>query len=115
MLRHIVMWTLNDPADASRFADALRSCRAIVPGMREFDVGVRTDGFEASADVVLVSSFDDEDALTAYLEHPHHRSVGIGLATMRASRSVLDFLTQPDPTGDADDSADPGDSQDTAP
>ncbi len=96
MLRHIVLWTLNDAADAERFATALRTCRDIVPGIREFDVGIRSDGLEASADVVLVSSFDDETALEAYLDHPHHHQVVTGLATMRKDRAVLDFVSVPD-------------------
>lgn len=91
MLRHVVMWSLNDPADAEAFATALRSCAHLVPGIREFDVGVRTDGYEADCDVVLVSTFDDEDALTAYLDHPHHRQVAPGLGTMRAVRHCVDY------------------------
>ncbi len=95
MLRHVVMWTLNDPVDAAAFATALRSCADLVPGIREFDVGVRTDGYEGDCDVVLVSTFDDEDALTAYLEHPHHRQVAPGLGAMRKARVALDYPIEP--------------------
>ncbi len=93
MLRHIVMWALKDPADAEVFAAELRSCSGLVPGMREFDVGIRSDGLEANCDVVLVSSFDDAGALDAYLQHGHHKLVVGGLAAYRKERHVLDFIS----------------------
>lgn len=91
MIRHIVMWTLKNPADAPRFKAALDSCRQLVPGIVEFEVGICADGFEANADVVLVSSFTDAAALAAYQKHPHHRAVSAELGALRESRSVLDY------------------------
>ncbi len=92
MLRHIVMWTVNDAADIAVFAAELNSCRGLVPGMREFDVGVRTDGRDANHDIVLVSTFDDAAALDAYTRHPHHQAVVAKLGALRKSRAVLDFI-----------------------
>jgi len=92
MLKHIVMWSLNDPSDAPAFAAELRTCRDLVPGMREFEVGVRTEGLDASHDVVLVSSFDDGEALAAYQVHPHHQAVSKKLGTLRKTRAVIDFF-----------------------
>ena len=91
MLKHIVMWTLNDPADAPRFKSLLETCKGLVPGMREFDVAVRAEGLEASHDVVLCSVFDDVAALQSYVVHPKHQSVAATLGTLRASRAVFDF------------------------
>jgi quinol monooxygenase YgiN len=89
------MWDLNDPADAAAFAAELRSCRDLVPGMREFEVGMRAEGLAASHDVVLVSSFDDASALAAYQDHPHHQAVSARLGKLRKSRAVLDFISAP--------------------
>ena len=36
MIKHIVMWTLKDPADAPRFKAQLDSCRELVPGLLVF-------------------------------------------------------------------------------
>ncbi|HSU20341.1 MAG TPA: Dabb family protein [Variovorax sp.] len=91
MIKHIVMWTLNDPADAPRFKSLLETCKGLVPGMREFDVAVRAEGLEASHDVVLCSVFDDAAALQSYVVHPKHQSVAATLGTLRASRAVFDF------------------------
>jgi heme-degrading monooxygenase HmoA len=93
MIKHIVMWKLKKPSDAAGFKDRLDSCKGIVPGMREFEAAIRTEGLEANCDVVLVSSFDDKAALQAYLEHPTHVEVSAVLGGLRESRSVLDFET----------------------
>jgi len=93
MIKHIVMWKLKDPAKAQLFKQKLDSCQGLVPGMRQFEVGVRTPGLEANCDVVLNSAFDDEAALQAYLEHPRHVEVSAVLGSLRESRSVLDYQT----------------------
>ena len=93
MIKHIVMWKLKDAAKAALFKQKLDSCRGLVPGMREFEVAVRTPGLEANCDVVLCSSFDDQAALQSYLEHPQHVEVSTLLGSLRESRSVLDYET----------------------
>lgn len=90
MIRHVVLWTLKDPADAPRFKALLDSCRTLVPGIVQFEVGVRTPGHEATADVVLVSTFADAAALHAYQNHPHHKAVSAEVGPLRQSRTVLD-------------------------
>lgn len=93
MIKHIVMWKLKDPAEAARFKAELDSCVGIVPGMRQFETAIRSEGLEANCDVVLNSSFDDKAALDAYLVHPHHKQVSSLLGTLREARSVLDYET----------------------
>jgi quinol monooxygenase YgiN len=92
MIRHIVMWTLSDASDAPRFKALLDSCANLVPGMHQFEVGIRSDGLDANADVVLVSLFSDAAALDAYQNHPHHKSVSAELGPMRQTRHILDYL-----------------------
>ena len=95
MIRHIVMWSLHDPADAPRFKVLLDSCAGLVPGIVEFDVGTRQPALDANIDVVLVSTFTDAAQLDAYQNHPHHKEVGAQLGTLRASRHVLDYAVAP--------------------
>ena len=90
-LRHVVMWTLHDPADAGRFKATLDTCRGLVPGMLEFEVGIRQPGLDASCDVVLVSTFADMAALEAYQSHPQHQTVSAALGPLRSRRTVLDY------------------------
>ena len=91
MIRHVVMWKLKDPADAPRFKALLDGCAGLVPGMHEFDVGIRQEGHEANVDVVLVSTFADAAALDAYQSHPQHKAVSAQLGPLRDARSVLDY------------------------
>ena len=86
MIKHIVIWTLKDPADARSMKALLDGCKAVVPG-------IRTDGVEANADVVLYAAFENKAALAAYQAHPHHQAVGAQIAQMRQSRVVVDYET----------------------
>jgi len=91
MIRHIVMWTLHDASNVSRFKALLDSCVNLVPGMHQFEVGIKSDGLDANADVVLVSLFSDAGALDAYQNHPHHKTVSAELGPMRKTRHILDY------------------------
>ena len=91
MIRHIVMWTLKRPEDAPKVKALLEGCRHLVPGIKELDVGIRTDGLEANCDVVLVSTFESAEALAAYHPHPQHQAVVAQIREMAATRHVLDF------------------------
>jgi quinol monooxygenase YgiN len=90
-LKHVVIWTLRDANDTVRFKTLLESCAQLVPGMLSFDVGVRSEGLEANADVVLVSAFVSREALAAYQNHPHHQAVAAQLGPMRLQRAVVDY------------------------
>ena len=91
MIKHIVMWTLKNSADAASFKAQLDSCRNVVPGMGAFEVATKTAALAASCDVVLYSEFEDAAALAAYQNHPHHQQISIMLGALRDTRSVLDY------------------------
>lgn len=97
MIKHIVMWKLKNAADAPDFKAQLDTCAGLVPGMRAFEVAIRTAGLEANCDVVLYSEFEGGAALAAYQNHPHHQHISRGLGALRDTRTVLDYATQGDP------------------
>jgi quinol monooxygenase YgiN len=90
-LRHLVMWTLKDAADAPRFKAELDTCIDLVPGMLAFRVALKSEGLEANADVLLDSSFVNAAALDAYQNHPQHKAVSARIGPLRLSRHVLDY------------------------
>ena len=94
MIRHVVIWKLYDAADAMRFKALLDTCKGLVPGMHQFDVGIRHEGMDANVDVVLVSLFEDAAALDAYQTHPIHKAVSAQLGPMRETRHVIDHPTE---------------------
>ena len=98
MLRHIVMWTLKEHAEGATRAEnivklkaKLESCRSIVAGQGHFEVGVAQEGYAATCDVVLVSDFDNKQALDAYQVHPKHLAIKDFVAAVRESRQSIDY------------------------
>jgi len=91
MIRHIVMWTLKRPEDAPKVKALLDSCKTLVPGIHEFDVGIQTEGLEANCQVVLISTFESAQTLATYQPHPHHQGVVAQIREMAATRHVLDY------------------------
>jgi quinol monooxygenase YgiN len=91
MIRHIVMWTLANPADAPYFKAQLDSCANIVPGIVSLEVGIASAGLENNCHVVLNSVFTDATALDAYQAHPHHQVVSANVGKLRITRHVLDY------------------------
>lgn len=90
-IRHIVMWVLKRPEDAAHVKALLDGCKALVPGILEFDVGIQTAGLEANCHVVLVSTFDSAETLATYQQHPHHQGVVAQIGQLRDTRHVVDY------------------------
>jgi len=93
VIRHVVMWELHERERAPWFAQRLRECAGIVPGMLGFEVALRDPALAGTVDVCLLATFADAQALRAYEEHPVHREVSARLAPLRKSRHVLDYVS----------------------
>ena len=91
MIAHIVMWTLKNSADASHVKQLVETCSNVVPGTITFQVGIKTEGRVANADVVLYSVFKDKATLEAYQNHPDHVAIKPQIAELHSGRTVLDF------------------------
>jgi len=99
MIKHIILWTLkpelSDEEKAAVKANMKKGLEALVgqvPGL--IDVKVYIDGRLASstADVMLDSTLESEEALKAYASHPAHVAVADELVCpYTAQRSCLDF------------------------
>jgi hypothetical protein len=78
MLRHVVLFTWSDTADAERRAasvQALRRLRQDVGGMSTFIVAEDADVVDGNADTVLIADFPDAEAFYRYSQDPVHRAV----------------------------------------
>ena len=98
MIKHIVMWKLQDHAEgadratnAARMKARLEDCRDIVPGIVEFEVALARPGLEATYDVVLYSVFESRAALDAYQDHPKHVALKPFIGAVRAERQCMDY------------------------
>ena len=99
MVKHIILWTLKDTlSDEEKIAvkkgikEGLEGLKGKIPGLLE--IHVETEGLASSnADLMLDSSFENEEALKAYAVHPEHVAVADGkVRPYTAVRSCLDFV-----------------------
>jgi len=98
MVKHIILWNLKDEYSAEEKekikADIKKSLEGLmgkIPGLTY--IKVHTRGLASSnADLMLDSTFEDEDALKGYAVHPEHVAVADGkVRPYTKSRSCLDF------------------------
>lgn len=96
MIKHVILWKLKDEiADKASVKAGIKSglegLRGIVPGL--VDITVRTEGLASSnADVMLDSTFESEDALKGYAQHPFHVDVAnTKVRPFTETRLCLDF------------------------
>ena len=96
-LRHVVTWKVagDTEEERDRIKAELRGHLLALPPqidvIRRFEVGVNELGAADNFDVVLISEFDDEDALRTYIEHPVHQEVVTFVRANTVSRSGVDY------------------------
>ncbi|MDQ7000115.1 MAG: Dabb family protein [Mariprofundus sp.] len=91
MVKHIVMWTLRDKADAVEIKTRLEDLAGKIPGLLNIEVGIDFLESEQSADVVLVAELEDRDALQTYQVHPAHQAVVPLVKAAAVARTVVDY------------------------
>ena len=98
MVKHIILWTLKDELSAEEkeqiklgIKEGLEGLAGKIPGM--IDIKVNINGLASSnADLMLDSTFENEDALKGYAVHPEHVAVADGkVRPYTKIRSCLDF------------------------
>lgn len=98
MVKHVILWKLKDEYSKEQISEIKRGMKegleglaGKIPGL--IDIKVYTEGLESSnVDVMLDSSFENEEALKTYAAHPSH--VAVADAKVRpftASRSCMDY------------------------
>lgn len=98
MLKHIVMWRFTDGAQgkSSRehalwMKEHLEALVGVVPEIRSMEVGVNCCPSDTAYDAVLISTFDDMDAMNRYKVHPAHVAVADYCKQVRESRVDIDY------------------------
>ena len=98
MVKHIILWTLKEMDEAQKetvkadIKEGLEGLKGKIPGL--VDIKVITDGRLATstADLMLDSTFETEEALKGYSKHPEHVAVADSkVRPFTASRACLDF------------------------
>ncbi len=98
MVKHIILWNLKEEFDEKRkeeikkgIKENLEGLKGKIPGLLE--IKVITECLESSnVDVMLDSSFENEEALKNYAVHPEHVFVAdTFVRPYTAKRSCIDF------------------------
>ena len=98
MVKHVILWQLKDEYSAQQkedikkgIKDGLESLAGKIPGL--IDIKVNINGLDSSnADLMLDSSFEDEESLKGYAIHPEHVAVADGkVRPYTKSRVCLDY------------------------
>lgn len=99
MVKHVILWTLKDSLTAEEktavkkgIKEGLEGLAGRIPGLTE--IKVYTEGLPSSnADLMLDSTFTDEEALKGYAVHPEHVAVADGkVRPYTATRTCLDYV-----------------------
>lgn len=94
MVKHIVMWTLNDEAkkDIDNIALDLqkrfKALLGVVDGLKAIEVGKNYNG--GKFDIVLFCDFNSKDAQNKYQTHPAHLAVKEVVHKLTCGRECVD-------------------------
>ena len=98
MVKHVILWTLKDQYSGAQMEEikagikeGLEGLKGQIPGL--VDIKVYTNGLSSSnTDLMLDSTFENEEALKNYASHPAHVAVADNkVRPFTASRNCLDF------------------------
>ncbi len=98
MVKHVILWQLKDELSAEEkkevkkgIKEGLEALAGKIPGL--LDIHVQIEGLASSnADVMLDSSFENEEALKGYAVHPEHVAVADGkVRPYTKTRACLDY------------------------
>lgn len=98
MVKHVIIWNLKEEFSDAEKADikkgikeGLESLQGKIPGL--VDIKVNINGLSSSsADLMLDSTFESEEALKGYSVHPEHVAVANSkVRPYTAVRSCLDY------------------------
>ena len=98
MVKHVILWTLKDQYSGAQMEEikagikeGLEGLKGQIPGL--VDIKVYTNGLSSSnTDLMLDSTFENEEALKNYATHPAHVAVADNkVRPFTASRNCLEF------------------------
>ncbi|MCR5249933.1 MAG: Dabb family protein [Lachnospiraceae bacterium] len=98
MVKHVILWKLKEEYSATQAAEikagikeGLEGLKGQIPGLIEIKVNIKPlPG--SNCDLMLDSTFEDEDALKGYSTHPAHVAVADGkVRPFTDSRTCMDY------------------------
>jgi len=94
MIVHIVMFAFKDENKEENLQKAKAMLEALtekIPSLVSMEVGLDFMQSERSFDLVLTSTFDDKEGLSAYAVHPAHLEVVAFIKEVTEAAKVVDY------------------------
>lgn len=99
MVKHIILWTLKDEFSddeknkiKKEIKEGLENLKGKIYGLIDIIVNIEGRISSSNADLMLDSTFENEEALKQYSKHPEHVAVADSkVRPFTKSRSCLDF------------------------
>ena len=91
MFTHIVVYSLQDPTEATEVVRRLRAMVELAPLVTTLEVGSDESRTPASFDIGLVTTHPDAASYEAYRTHPVHQELLEWLLPRLRDRKVVDF------------------------
>lgn len=91
MIHHLVIWRLNETANAEQLRSELEALREKIPGLLQLETGLDFSRGPHSGDLALATVFASREDLAAYQAHPAHQAVVKILGEQVSERRVVDF------------------------
>ena len=98
MIKHIVMWRVKDKAlgktKEENIADIkimLEKLKTVITEIKDIEVGINVEDLTGSHDIVLYTTFENEEDLDAYQKHHEHLEVAKFIRQVVADRACVDY------------------------
>jgi hypothetical protein len=95
MYRHIVMWKVKEGEArevCEQMAQKLYHLTDQIDEIEALEVGINELESDAAFDIVLISSFENQQAYQAYAIHPLHQEVVVWIKERVGARAVVDYV-----------------------
>ncbi len=96
MLVHIVMFQFKEENKEGNLVQVKAMLEALpskIDTLNSMEVGIDISQSERSFDLVLISTFENQDALNAYAVHPAHLEVVSVIKEVTTLSKVVDYLS----------------------
>ncbi|MGM0462532.1 MAG: Dabb family protein [Fibrobacterota bacterium] len=94
MIKHIVMWKFDSEDAVQKAQKLLEELPAKISQIVDYEAGINISPRPAALDLVLYSSFRNQDDLAAYAQHPDHVAVASFIKSHAEKTHVVDYETE---------------------
>jgi len=94
MVKHIVMFDFKDENKSENLTKTKEMLEALmdsVPTLQSMEVGINFSEEERAMDLSIVTTFEDQEGLELYANHPEHLNVLAFIKTVINASKVVDY------------------------